>query len=186
LRKDKVFLDGLTSHDDYKLDYLEVEAQSNFESTEKWLYLGADALDGCFAKIGLTMGDLSSRSYGSVRPTYYLFCAFKCRHDLSRIELVEIEEKILVRFESLYSNADGSSKRLRHYESGRLSECFYPVDFLDFFINLHSEIYENYRDSFVICGMDDGGGGVCGEFVDCIFNSKVTDMMRYINMIVQY
>src|SRR5580700_10817336 len=104
------------------MDYVEMEARKDFESSTNWLYLGANAVHVNFAKIGLTMGDLSSRSYGSVDPNYYLFCAFKSKHNISNIELKNMENNILYKFENLYKNDDGSTKRLRHYESERLSE----------------------------------------------------------------
>lgn len=181
LKKEKSFLTDFAPSNDYKMDYVEMEARKDFESSTNWLYLGANAASRNFAKIGITMGDLSSRSYGTVDPNYYLFCAFKARHNISLTQLEVIESNILDKFENMYRNDDGSSKRMRHYDSGRSSECFSPVDFMDFFRNLHLEIYENYRDKFVICGK-----GVDGEFVDCIFNKKVKNEMEFINMIVQY
>lgn len=186
MKKEKVFLDNFVQSTDYKLEYVELETKRNFESIEKWLYLGADAKNLNFAKIGITMGDLSSRSYSSGNPNYYLFCAFKCKYNLSQLELKNIEEDILMRFEEIYTNDDGSTKRLKHYESDFSSECFYPVNFLEFFINLHLEIYQSHRNSFVICGFDDGFGGVDAEFIDCIFSPKIGNKNKYIKMILQY
>ena len=186
MRKDETSFDDYVLSDDYKLASLEMNMIKNLESTTRWLYLGADATNPGFARIGMTMGDLRSRSYGSVNANYYLFCAFKCRHDLSELELKQIETAILDEFQNRYLNDDGSTKRLSFYESGYLSDCFSNVNFAEFFADLHYEIYENYRNSFVICGMDDGAGGVDGEFVDCIFNDKVRNKDDYRRLIIQY
>ena len=188
MKKEKVFLDNFVTSDDYKLEHVETEIRNNFESVERWLYLGRDAVDPNFVKIGLTMGELPSRSYSSANPDYHLFCAFKCKYNISEIELKNVEEEILVRLESIHRNGDGSTKRLRHYESGLPSECFRPVDFLEFFIDLHYEIYENYRNNFVISAWENEDGQIDGEFVDCIFNKKIKleDRNKFIKMILQY
>jgi hypothetical protein len=86
MKKEIVFLDEYIFSDDYKLAHVEMEIIKSFESAERWLYLGADATNASFARIGITMGDLRSRSYSSANPNYYLFCAFKCRPDLSMVE----------------------------------------------------------------------------------------------------
>jgi hypothetical protein len=185
MKKEIIFLDDYILSDDYKLAHVEMEMIKTFESTERWLYLGADATNPNFARIGITMGDLRSRSYSSANPNYYLFCAFKCKPELSVADLKNMEDVILARFQNYYINYDGSTKRSFFYESGLLSDCFYKIDFLDFFVNLHSEIYQNYRSNFVTCGMEDEFGGEVGEFVDCIFNRKVENQNRYIRMIVQ-
>jgi hypothetical protein len=186
LKKEKLILDDVGYIDDYKMERAWEETRLNFESTEKWLYLGADAVDSTFAKVGLTKGDLSSRSYSSARPDYYLFCAFKCRYDLPMETLRSIEFDILTRLQDRHRYSDGTTKRRRHFESGNLSECFYDVNFTEFFMDYHFEIYNEYRSSFVISGVDDGFGGSEGEFVDCIFNRKVPGHHRYKRMIVQY
>ncbi|MFC4346130.1 hypothetical protein [Cupriavidus numazuensis] len=177
----------LFSRDDYKLEHVEQEAGRNFESLDKWLYLGADILDKNFAKIGMTMGDLASRSYSSTRPSYYLFCAFKFKHNISMQDVKRVENDVLLRIDCLHRNVDASSKRMIHYESGQLSECFYPVDFFDFYKDVHFEIYDRHRDSFVICGYENEFGMDDGEFVDCIFNSHQKNLHNeYIKIILQY
>ncbi|MGX9776719.1 hypothetical protein ACWYXN_24865 [Janthinobacterium aestuarii] len=188
MRKEKVSINNFVTSDDYKIAHVETEIRNNFESTDRWIYLGRKAADPSFAKIGLTMGDLSSRSYSSASPDYHLFCAFKCKYDISKIELKSVEEDILVRLESYYRNDDGSSKRLNHYDSGRPSECFSPVDFFEFFVDLHFEIYKNHRNSFVICDWVNEIGQVDGDFVDCIFNNEIglDDRNKFIKMILQY
>lgn len=158
-----------------------MESIKNIESTDKWLYLGADAKNPFYAKIGLTLGNLASRSYSSANPNYYIFCAFKCKYNLLKHDIDRIENDILTKFEKYYRYENGLTKRMMHYESGRPSECFCDIDFLHFFISLHLEIYSCHRNSFVISGMNDG------EFVDCEFNPKVgTDKYNYIRMITQY
>ncbi|WP_024690612.1 hypothetical protein [Pseudomonas tremae] len=186
MRKENVTIDDIDTYGDYKMEWVWERTKRDIESTEGWLYLGADAVNKSFAKVGLTTGNLQSRSYSSGNPNFYLFCAFKCRHDLSGRELKSIEKGILSVLEERYQYDDGSTKRERHYESGSMSECFYNIDFMDFFVSLHYEIYENYRSSFVISGMDDGFGGVEGEFVDCIFSPKIPDHHFFRRMIIQW
>lgn len=178
---------GSFSGGDYKLEYVEQETKRNFESIDKWLYLGGDALDKSFAKIGMTMGNLASRSYGSSRPSYHLFCAFKFEYNISMQEVKRVERDVLSRIDGLHRNVDGSSKRMIHYESGLPSECFCPVDFFAFYKDLHDEIYDHHRDSFVISGYENEYGIDNGEFVDCIFNSHhQKHHNEYIKMILRY
>jgi hypothetical protein len=87
----------------------------------------------------------------------------------------------------LHRNVDGSSKRMIHYESGQLSECFYPVNFFDFYRDVHFEIYDRHRNDFVICGYENEFGVDDGEFVDCIFNARQKERYNeYIKLILQY
>src|SRR5450830_776750 len=162
--------------DDYKSAEVELNMLNNFESIERWLYLGADAANPNFARVGITMGDLRSRSYSSANPNYYLFCAFKCIHNLPLVNLKTMEDDVLRRFENFYKYENGITKRARFYESGVFSDCFYNVDFIDFFKHLHHYIYTNYRNNFVISAMDHGFGVVDGEFIDCMFNQKVENV----------
>lgn len=81
----------LNPNADYKMAWIHERDQRNFESLTKWLYLGADLKDSRFAKVGLTMDDLASRSYSSANPNYYLFCAFKCRDNITKAEIENIE-----------------------------------------------------------------------------------------------
>ncbi|HCD4537500.1 TPA: hypothetical protein NBQ86_002512, partial [Enterobacter hormaechei] len=94
---------------DYKMAWLHERNKKDFESLTKWLYLGADIKDSGFAKVGLTMDDLSSRSYSSANPNYYLFCAFKCRDDLTKTEVEKIERSTLEYLERVFANEDGTS-----------------------------------------------------------------------------
>jgi hypothetical protein len=189
LKKQITYFDGFDSFysDDYKIEHVEQGAKRNLESLNKWLYLGADALDVNFAKIGMTMGELPSRSYSSSSPSYYLFCAFKFKPDMSIQDVKHVEGDVLSRIDWLHRNVDGSSKRMIHYESGRPSECFHPVDFFAFYKDVHREIYDRHRNSFVICGYENEYGADDGEFVDCIFNPRQKEHHNeYIKMILQY
>lgn len=149
----------------YKMEFLHNESKENFESTEKWLYLGANVRDIGFAKVGITMGDLTTRSSSSESPGYYLFCAFKCKYDITRPQLKSIEKNALIHLEGMFTYDDGSTKRASHYESEHLSECFFDVDFTDFLYELHYYLHENYRSYFVLCEFEDEG-----KFIDCAFN----------------
>lgn len=171
--------------DDYKLADIEMDIMSNFESTERWLYLGADAANPDFARIGITMRDLRSRSYSSANPNYYLFCAFKCIHNLPVVNLKSMESDVLREFENYYRDQNGLTKRAKFYESDVFSDCFYNIDFEDFLRHLHYFLYTNYRQNFVISAMDYGFGVVDGEFIDCIFNQKVKNQNRYRQMLIQ-
>ena len=148
---------------------------------------GTDYLDKTFAKVGMTMGDLTSRSYSSSRPSYYLFCAFKCKEKISLADVKRIENDVLARIDWMHRYPDGSSKRMNHFESGALSECFWPVDFFKFYRDVHDAIYENHRNDFVISGWENNYGIDDGEFVDCIFNKKVMqNYQEYIRIILRY
>lgn len=172
----------------YKMEFIHNESKENFESTEKWLYLGADLRNSKYAKVGLTMGDLTSRSYSSTNPYYYIFCAFKCRHDIAKSKLKSIEESALRYLDSVFINPDGSTKRVPHAESGRMSECFYNIDFVDFLVALHDYLYENYRDYFLPCGFENEAGLDEGEFLDCEFNKRISrnEINKYIRKTLQF
>lgn len=172
----------------YKMEFIHDESKENFESTEKWLYLGANARDSKFAKVGITMGDLTTRSSSSESPGYYLFCAFKCRHNLTSPQLNTIEERALEYLESVFTYPDGSTKRASHHESGQISECFFDVNFPEFFRELHYYLYNNHCNQFVLSEFEDGEGFYEGEFIDCEFNKRhmsLNDINRYIRMILQ-
>lgn len=155
--------------------------KKKFESTEKWLYLEGDSCDPTFARIGITVGNLGSRSYRLTRPTSYLFCAFKFKHDISELEAECVKEEVLYRMDAMYIDRFNTT-RLDHYESGRITESFQPVDFIQFYKDVHFDLYINHRESFVIA---DYKG--YGEFVDCIFNPEIDNSdFKYTEMIVQF
>ncbi|WP_146749210.1 hypothetical protein [Paracidovorax anthurii] len=167
----------------YKMEFLHNKSKENFESTEKWLYLGANDRDRAFAKVGITMGNLTTRSSSSESPGYYLFCAFKCVNNITKNQLESIEEDALSHLEGVFRHSDGSIKRALHYESEYISECFFEVDFLDFFRALHYHLYKNHRNDFMPCGFENDEG----EFLDCEFNPRISrdEINRYIRMILQ-
>ena len=159
---------------DYKMQSILMRDKDNFESIYQWLYLGADIQNPSFAKIGITTGDLTSRSSSSGNPNYYIFCACKCRHDISESKLKSIEQKVLIKFDKLYPN-----KRLRHAESRRMSECFNEIDFFNFFLDLHYELFHNYRSDFLDCIVEDNDGYELGQRLVCEFNHIISK--RYIS-----
>ncbi|WP_439878044.1 hypothetical protein [Pseudomonas prosekii] len=171
----------------YKMESVHNESKENFESTDKWLYLGANARDSEFAKVGITMGDLTTRSSSSESPGYYLFCAFKCRNNIARSQLEGIEKSALNHLESLFTYPDGSTKRALHHESERISECFFDVDFLDFFGELHYYLHKNYCNYFLLSAFGNEPGFDEGEFLDCEFNTRMSrdEINKHIRMILQ-
>ena len=172
----------------YKMEFVHNESKENFESTEKWLYLGANARDIEFAKVGITMGDLTTRSSSSESPSYYLFCAFKCRINITRPQLKAIEKSALSYLESVFTYPDGSTKRASHHESEHISECFFDVEFLRFFGALHYYLYENHCNYFMLSGFENEAGFDEGEFIDCEFNPRRmsrNEINKYIRMILQ-
>lgn len=173
--------DFFAEDDDYKMEWVKEDIQKNFESTTKWLYLGADAVDKTFAKIGLTLGDLSSRSYSSANPDYYIFCAFKFRYNCTEEDIRSVEDRVLD-FRKWYRYPENSTKRLTHYESGLLSECFRPVNFMCFLLDLHYELYSKFHQYFVT--MEYRGGVV----IDCIFSPKLSEGLKkqYLARLVIY
>jgi len=172
---------------DYKMSQLIHDNRESFASVDKWLYLGADNRNSNFAKVGITGGNLTSRSYSSANPTYYLFCAFKFKHNVSKVDMKIVEDDVLSKLDKYWLDEYEISKRLCHYESNVLSECFDNVDFEDFYKNLHHLIYTHHRAKFEISGyqandFDEGDQ----EFVYCIFNKKLPKSENvYIEMILQ-
>jgi len=173
---------------DYKMEFVHNESKADFESTKKWLYLGGNARDSGFAKVGITKGDLTTRSSSSESPGYYLFCAFKCRNNIEISKLKAIETSALNHLEGVFVYRDGSTKRASHHESERISECFYDVDFLDFFIELHYFLYVNHSNYFLLSGFNNESGIDDGEFIDCEFHRRMTreEINKHIRMILQY
>ncbi|MGL4754486.1 MAG: hypothetical protein ACRCXB_19095 [Aeromonadaceae bacterium] len=124
------------------------------------------------------MDDLASRSYSSANPNYYLFCAFKCRDDITKAEIENIERSAFEYLERVFANEDGTSNRACHAESGRLSECFYNINFTDFFISYHNYLYDKYRNEFIVCGFENELEEDEGEFLDCLFNPRFTQQEK--------
>ncbi|EMX6285711.1 hypothetical protein ABN115_13375 [Providencia rettgeri] len=164
--------------DDYKLQWLMTEDKKNFESVDKWLYIGADKINSRFAKIGITTGNLQSRSYSSTNPNYYLFCAFKCKHNISKVDLERVESSILSFLDDRYVNENGETKRASHAESGVLSECFYDIDFDEMLYDIHYYIYNNHNRYFSYGGLVDDYDNDCGDILDIEFNRAIVSQDR--------
>jgi hypothetical protein len=130
--------------DDYKMTDVMERDRANYESQKIWFYLGADDMNPGFAKIGITMGDLSTRSYSSANPNYFIFCAFQCRYDTKVEQLKIIERDAKSYLDSVFCWEDGQTKRVRHRESQQLSECYYNINFEDFFVELHEYLIDNH------------------------------------------
>lgn len=81
--------------DDYKMAAVMGRDKENFESSNIWFYVGADCRNPSFAKVGITQGDLRSRSYSSANPNYHIFCAFQCTQDTTNAQLKSIERNAL-------------------------------------------------------------------------------------------
>lgn len=178
-REQPLFKTSIDATNDYKMQSILSENKKIFESTEKWLYLVADDANENYAKIGITMGDLQSRSYSSANPRYYIFCAFKCRYDIKKEQLERIESEVLKALDRRYTYDDGTTKRMLHFESKRPSECYNDIDFMDFFINLHDELYNHHSNYFLIGGLENGCGHDMGELLDCDFNSHISIEKAY-------
>lgn len=174
--------------DDYKMQWVMTEDKKNFESVDKWLYIGADKTNSRFAKIGITAGDLQSRSYCSANPNYYLFCAFKCKYNISKAELEGVESSVLSFLDDRYANEYGETKRAHHAESGVLSECFYDIDFDEILYDIHYYIYNNHSRYFSYGVLVDDYGNEGGDILDVEFNRKmipqeeITKYLRYISI----
>lgn len=188
MKKQKQLYDrDLPADADYKMEWLYNRDKENFESTDKWIYLGADAQNPTFAKVGITMGDLASRSYSSANPNFYLFCAFQCVQSTTKSQLEEIERSAHCYLDRVFTKSDGSTKRVRHFESGRMSECYYDVDFNYFFQCLHDFLYENHSRFFSICGFYNDDDILEGDFLNCEFNRHIPleQSNRYIRMLLR-
>ncbi|MBA0179167.1 hypothetical protein H0251_05860 [Pectobacterium carotovorum] len=171
---------------DYKTEWLYKRDKENFESTDKWIYLGADAKNPNYAKVGITMGDLVSRSYSSANPYFYLFCAFQCVQSTTKSQLEEIERSAHCYLDRVFTNRDGSTKRVHHFESGRISECYYDIDFNDFLQQFHGYLFDNHSRYFSCSGFEINGS-IVGDYLRCEFNQHISLEQRnyYINMILR-
>ena len=112
--------------DDYEIEQMMHDTIQNLQNAKKWLYLGADISNPEWVKIGITAGDLRSRSYSSANPNYYIFCAFQFDYKVTIEEMRKVEMEIHYKFDQDFRQMYGHSRRLPHYESRRLSECYWP------------------------------------------------------------
>lgn len=167
---------------DYKMEAIIEKNAREFESTEGWIYLGADISNPGYARIGMTKGDLRSRSYSSANANYYLFCAFKCKPEVHESQIKAIEDEVLRQFQYRYVHPDGTTKRAIFHESGRYSDCFYDVSFEEFFIDLHQLLYTSYRRFFSTWIVEQYEGIT----IQYLFNPKVPNHKKYVKMLLQY
>lgn len=182
MKKPQQIYDQEIPDDDYKMAWGMERDKANVESTKKWLYIGADSRNPGYAKVGMTMGDMSTRSTSTASPPYYLFCAFQLRHDIKKEQLKNIENGAFAYLDGVFPG-----RREKHRETQRLSECYYDIDFEDFFCHLHDYLYNNHHNHFLITGFDNGFGDVEGSALAWHFNDLVSlqDRRRFIYMILQ-
>jgi len=167
---------------DYKMQYIHERDKANYESLEKWVYLGADIRNPSYAKIGITMGDMRSRSYSSANPGFYLFCAFQCQESTTESQLREIEISALSYLDCMFTHNNGLTKRVRHYESGRMSECYYDIEFTDFLQCLHTFLFNYHARHFSI-----GDFNGEGDYLNWYFTPTKTweEQVKFLRMIIQ-
>lgn len=171
--------------DDYKAAYVMERDKLNFESTNIWVYLGADLNNPTFAKVGITMNDLRSRSSSTAHPSYYLFCAFQCDYDTTPEQLRQIERGALEYLDGVF----GPVKRVVHTESQRLSECYDGIHFEDFFFHLHDYLWEHHIRYFQTSSYvsDENPNWVYGSTLSSHFNDIVPSDVKehYRNLILK-
>lgn len=173
---------------DYKTDQLMHDAFQNLENEKKWLYLGADISNPDWVKIGITAGDLRSRSYSSANPNFFIFCAFQFKHNVTLEEMRKVEMDMHDKFDQDFIKEFGSSKRLHHFESGRPSECYCPVDFSYVFEELHRELFHFYSLYFYKIGYTNEIGDVDGETLYCEFSPTLNLERKksFLNKLMQW
>ncbi len=171
MKKPQQMYDLEIPDDDYKMAAVMERDRLNFESPDKWVYVGADSRDPGFAKVGITMGDLTSRSYGTNNPNFYLFCAFQCQQSITEEQLKHIERGAISYLDEVFCDDFGQTKRARHAESQRLSECYYDVNFEDFFVQVHDYLMDNHVRYFQTCGFENEYGGDEGYALAWNFSS---------------
>lgn len=187
MRKPQQIYDLEIPDDDYKMAAVMESDRLNFESPNKWFYVGADSRDPGFAKVGITMGDLRSRSYSSGNPNYYLFCAFQCQQSTTEEQLKKIERSAISYLDDIFCDENGQTKRARHMESQRPSECYYDVNFEDFFVLLHDYLMDNHVSYFQTCGFENEVGVEEGYALAWEFNQHLSQDVkrRFRNMILR-
>ncbi len=169
--------------DDYKIAAVMGRDKVNFESPNIWFYVGADCKNPGYAKVGITMGDLRSRSYSSANPNYYLFCAFQCMQDTTKSQLESIELNALTYLDGVFPN-----HRERHAESQRLSECYNDIDFEVFFPCLHDYLLDNHPHNFQTASFENAVGVEEGYALAWEFNHRLPLVVQrhFRNLILRY
>lgn len=174
--------------DDYKMAAVMERDKVNFESPNIWFYIGADCINPGYTKVGITMGDLRSRSYSSANPNYYLFCAFQCNQSTTKLQLETIEHSALNYLDDVFRWDNGLTKRVRHMESQRLSECYYHIDFEDFFLCLHDYLLDNHDRYFQTATYMNDAGFEDGYALSWQFNPCLALNVKrhFLRMILRY
>lgn len=171
--------------DDHKMAYVMERDKLNFESSKIWIYIGADVKDPTFAKVGMTMSDLSTRSTSTGNSNYFLFCAFQCYHGTSAEQVREIERGAQQYLDYMF----GEDKRGRFPETNRPSECYYGINFEDFFFHLHEYLWEHQIRHFpTSCYVSsDDPNWEYGSAISWLFNDIVPLHVRkhYLNLIIK-
>ena len=83
--------------------------------TNDWIYIGGDIYNRIWSKVGKTANGLNTRHRSSQNPGYFIFTAF----NIIRGSVHEIESNLLS-----YLDDQPDLKRLIHFSTGNLSECF--------------------------------------------------------------
>jgi len=187
VKKPQQIYDLIIPDDDFKMATVMERDKANFESADIWIYLGADCRNSRYAKVGMTMGDLRSRSYSSANPNYFLFCAFQCYHNTTKEELELIESGALNYLDSVFIQENGLTKRACHFESQRLSECYYDINFDDFFVLLHDYLWEHQCRYFQTAEYAYDTTRVYGDALSCEFNPRLTvdQQSHFLRLIVR-
>ena len=133
------------------------------------------------------MGDLRSRSYSSANPNYFVFCAFQCYHNTTKEQLKLIEECALKYLDKVFCSDNGLTNRARHFESQCLSECYYNINFEDFFMCLHDYLMHHQVRFFMTDQYDNHSASIYGAALSCEFNPRLTDEQKshFLRLIVR-
>lgn len=91
--------------------------KASFESADIWICLSADCRNFRHVKVGVTVDNLRSRSYGSVNPNYFLLYVFQCYHNITEEELEFIESGALSCPDNVLTQENGLTKRAHRFES---------------------------------------------------------------------
>jgi len=188
VRKPQQSYDLEIPDDDYKMAAVMIRDKVNFESPYKWVYVGADARSPGDAKVGITMDDLRSRSYSTGNPGYYLLCAFQCDQRITQQQLEDIERSAMNYLDRVFVDDNGITKRVRHWESQRLSEWYYGINFEEFFVRVHDFLYDNYSTYFLVDAYTNELGEMDGQALSWFFNPQLEPGVseRYLRMILRY
>lgn len=187
MRKPQQYYNLNIPDDDYKMAAIMERDKANFESPNKWVYVAADSRNPRAAKIGITEKDLRSRSYSTGNPGYYLFCAFQCDQSITQQQLEDVERNAMGYLDRVFVDHNGITKRERHWESQRLSEWYYDIDFEEFFVSLHDYLLDNYASHFQIAGYVNEVGQEEGYALSWFFNPRlpVEISRRFRRMIIR-